>query len=509
MNVAGNLVKKSIGLVQQLDRRKKGPFISQMRTLEHLLKKAEFTAFGQTYHFSHLLRSPHFLEAFQDTVPVHDYDKIFSEWWRRSLEGEPNVAWKGRVKYFALSSGTAGATSKYIPITQDLTRSMRQAGLRMYSCLPKYDLPDDLYVKDWLMIGGSASLKRVGKAQVGDLSGINAKRPPFWLRKFYKPGRQVAKLKNWDERTEVIARNAPKWDIGVIGGIPSWVQLTLERVIEYNGVDNIHELWPNLKVFVSGGIAFEPYRKGFEKLLAHPLVYQDTYLASEGFIAFQDGPDSSGMKLVLKNGVFFEFVPFDDQNFDANGKIIDFPEVYTIDQVEEGKDYALLITTCGGAWRYLIGDTVRFTDKERCEIIITGRTKHFLSLCGEHLSVDNMDQAIGLLERQYDIEIREYTVSGVEANGHFAHRWYIGCDCTVDHSLLAKSLDEHLKAVNDDYAAERSAMLQELELHLIPPHLFQEWQREIGKLNGQSKIPRVMKGQRFKDWENFIARMTD
>lgn len=504
MNVAGNLVKKSIGLVQQLDRQKRGPLFSQMRTLQNLLKKAEFTEFGQAYHFSDILRSANPLAAFQDMVPVHTYDKIFEEWWNRSLAGELNIAWKGRVKYFALSSGTAGATSKYIPITQDLTRSMRQAGLRMYACLPKYDLPTDLFVKDWLMIGGSASLKLVGKAQVGDLSGINAKRPPFWLRKFYKPGRQVAKLQNWDERTEIIARNAPKWDIGIIAGIPSWVQLTLERVIEYHGLDNIHQIWPNLQVFVTGGIAFEPYRKGFEKLLAHPLIYQDTYLASEGFIAFQDRPETPAMKMVLGNGIFYEFIPFNENNFDANGEVVAFPQVLTIDEVEENTDYAVVITTCGGAWRYLIGDTVRFVDKQRCEIVISGRTKHFLSLCGEHLSVDNMDQAVSQVESTLDIEIREYLVSGVEANGHFAHRWYVGCDQKVDPTRLAQALDEQLKAVNDDYATERTAMLQEIELHVVPSRLFQEWQRETGKLNGQSKIPRVMKGQRFQDWEKFV-----
>lgn len=505
MNVAGNLVKKGIELVQQFDRQKQGPLFSQMRTLQNLLRKAEFTEFGQAYHFSSLLNSRSQIAAFQDTVPIHDYDKMFDDWWHRSLAGEANISWKGRVKYFALSSGTASATSKYIPITQDLTRTMRQAGLRMFSCLPKYDLPDDLFIKDWLMIGGSASLKKVGNAQVGDLSGINAKRPPVWLRKFYKPGRQVAKLKNWDERTEIIARNAPKWDIGVIVGIPSWVQLTLERVIEYNGVSHIHELWPNLKIFVSGGIAFEPYQKGFERLLAQPLIYQDTYLASEGFIAFQDRPGTNAMRMVLNNGIFYEFIPFDDHNFDQNGQVLNNPEVYTIDQVEENKDYALLISTCGGAWRYLIGDTVRFTNKERCEMIISGRTKHFLSLCGEHLSVDNMNQAIKAVEKDFDIDIREYIVSGVETKGHFAHRWYIGCDQVVDKTQLAKSLDEHLKKVNDDYATERSAMLQDIDLNLIPTRAFQEWQRATGKLNGQSKIPRVMKGVRFEEWEKFVV----
>ena len=230
MPVAGNIVKKSIGLVRHLDRKQNTPFLQQQRSLQLLLKKAESTAFGKAYGFNRLLKSYSTVQDFQEKVPFHDYNKIFTEWWQHSLNGRPNVAWKGRVKYFALSSGTAGASSKYIPVTQDMTRAMRQAALRMFACLPKYDVPTGLFFKDWLMIGGSASLQDLGPCYAGDLSGINARRPPLWLRKFFKPGTQVAKLPSWEERIEVIAQNARKWDIGILAGIPSWVQLALERV---------------------------------------------------------------------------------------------------------------------------------------------------------------------------------------------------------------------------------------------------------------------------------------
>ena len=506
MPIAGTIVKKSIGLVNQLDRRHNTPFLQQRRTLIQLLKKAEHTAFGKAYHFDQVLKSQQLIKNFQQHVPFHDYDKIFSEWWHRSLNGEANVAWKGRVKYFALSSGTAGASSKYIPVTQDMTKAMRQGALRMFSCLPKYDVPDDLFFKDWLMIGGSASLKDLGPCYAGDLSGINSRRPPLWLRKFFKPGTQVAKLPNWDERIDVIARNAHKWDIGILAGIPSWVQLALEKVLEYNKLDNIHEIWPNLSVFVTGGVAFEPYQKSFESLLAHPLIYQDTYLASEGFIAFQNRPKTNAMRLVLNNGIFFEFIPFDDNHFDEEGQLKEGVQALTINEVKEGVDYALFISTCAGAWRYQIGDTVRFTNKRACEIIITGRTKHFLSICGEHLSVDNMNQAIRKVEEIADVNIREFTVSAMKAGSHFAHHWYLGTDQDPDPDKIKYLLDEALKEVNDDYRSERSAMLQNLELQIIPTQWFYDWQRETGRMNGQSKIPRVMKGDKLKNWETFIEQ---
>ena len=235
---------------------------------------------------------------------------------------------------------------------------MRVGALRMFSCLPKYHVPASLYTKDWLMIGGSASLERLESgALAGDLSGINARRPPVWVRGYYKPGTRIARLKSWDDRVRAISELAPKWDVGIITGIPSWVQLTLERIIADHQLDNIHELWPNLQVFVSGGIAFEPYRKSFERLLAHPLIYQDSYLASEGFIAFQNRPGTHAMKLLLNNGIFYEFIPFNSENFDEDGQLQPGVKALGIGEVEEGVDYALLISTNGRSlavpdWRY-------------------------------------------------------------------------------------------------------------------------------------------------------------
>ncbi|MCB0549339.1 MAG: GH3 auxin-responsive promoter family protein [Phaeodactylibacter sp.] len=505
MIVAGNLVKRGISLVQQLDQRRPTPLQLQQRTLLSLLKRAEKTAFGQHYGFEQILKAADPASVFQELVPMHDYNRMFDEWWRRTLAGEADVSWRGPVKYFALSSGTSEAASKYIPVTAEMQRSMRQAALRMFSCLPKYNFPPSFYTKEWLMIGGSAALQDLGHCYAGDLSGINASKPPMWIRRYYRPGTRIARISDWDERTEAIAKMAPHWDVGVLTGLPSWVQLTLERVIEYHGLNHIHEIWPNLRIFVSGGIAFEPYRKSFEELLGHPLTYMDSYLASEGFVAFQARPGTSAMRLQLSNNIFFEFVPFNEDNFDAEGRLLPSARAFTIDEVEEGQDYALLMSTCAGAWRYLIGDTVRFADKGRSEILITGRTKHFLSICGEHLSVDNMNQAIRRTEDVLNVKINEFTVSGVKAEAHFAHRWYIGCEPMVDSDTLSRVLDEQLMAVNDDYAAERSAMLRPPRASAIDTRLFYDWQRQHGKMNGQSKFPRVMKGEQLAEWEAFIG----
>ena len=505
MALKGSLVKNGMSIIRQIESPRRRPAEEQKIVLKKLLKKALTTEFGQFFGFKDLLLSTDLFSAYQQTIPYFEYDQIFEQWWKRSLQGKPDVTWPGQIKHFALSSGTTNDASKYIPVSEEMRRAMGRAGLRMFACLPKYSLPHNTYFKDWLMIGGSANLKEIGPAFAGDLSGINARRPPFWLRKFYKPGTKVAKLTSWEERTAEIVKNAPQWDVTVLTGVPSWVQLTLEHILDFHQLDHIHQLWPNLSIFVTGGIAFSPYQKGFERLLAKPLIYQDTYLASEGFIAFQDRPGTKAMRLLVNNGIFFEFVPFDEAHFDPNsGHVNPNAKALTIDQVEEGIDYALVISTCAGAWRYLIGDTIRFTDKDRSEIIITGRTRHFLSVCGEHLSVDNMNQAIRALENKLDVDIREFTASAVESGTHFAHHWYLGTNTPIDPTILSAHLDDQLKRINDDYRAERGAMLRTPRVVVIPSNWFNDWLDETGKMTGQTKIPRVMKGKIWQEWKNFI-----
>ncbi len=340
--------------------------------------------------------------------------------------------------------------------------------------------------------------------QDGDLSGITASQIPFWFRPYYKPGKRIAVERNWERKLEDITLEAKDWDIGFIVGVPAWLQLLIEKIIRHYKVENIHEIWPNLQVFAHGGVSFEPYKKGFAKLLAKPLIYIETYLASEGFLAYQASPEARGMRLVLNNGIFFEFIPFTSDNFDADGGILENPETLMIHQVEEGKDYALLISTCSGAWRYLIGDTVRFVNKQKAEIVITGRTKHFLSLCGEHLSVDNMNKAIDLVSDSLGINVKEFTVTGISHDALFAHHWYIGSDVETDKNLVRESLDNHLKELNDDYTVEREHALKDIFVTILPNQVFYDWMEWKGKMGGQNKFPRVLKKNQAAEWVDFL-----
>ncbi len=506
MPLFGSLIKRTLGFgerLQQIEQRIP-PAHHQRRTLRRLLRKAQHTAFGQHYQFHDMLHDSGFLERYRASVPFFSYDEMYEKWWHRSLQGEENVSWRGPVKYFAQSSGTSGAPSKKIPVTEDMMRAMRRGGLKMFFALTHFDVQPELFTKPMMMLGGTSNLQDQGGYFVGDLSGINASKPPFWLRPYYKPGTTISRIPDWDARIQQIVLSAPNWDIGFLVGIPSWLQLMMERIIDHYKLDTIHDIWPNLEVFVHGGIHFEPYRRGFEQLLAHPLIYMDSYLASEGFIAFQDRPATRSMKLLLNQGIYFEFIPFHEAHFDAEGNLRDRPLALRIDEVEVGEEYALVLSTCAGAWRYLLGDTVRFTDTRRAEIVITGRTKHFLSVCGEHLSVENMNEGVRHVEQQLHCSIPEFTVCAVRHGNHFAHHWYLGASPQVGQAAAQTQLDRRLRAVNDDYDIERNHVLGAPQVEVIDPALFYQYQARLGKIGGQHKFPRVMKAEAFAAWEAFL-----
>lgn len=505
MPILGNIIKKGVEFGTKVRSSTSNSIVEQEKMLKKLLQKAAYTAFGEHYNFEGILEAGDMLQAYQSNVPIFDYESIYKQWWHRSLAQEPNVCWPGKIKYFALSSGTSGTPSKHIPVTSDLMKANLKAYFELFFSLPNFKVNGTFYTKPMLLLGGCMDLEDKGGYFVGDLSGINAQKRPFWFRPFYKPGSRIAKLKNWDERINEIVKEAPTWDVGVIGGVPAWLHLMLERIVKTHKLNSIHDIWPNLQVHVTGGVSFQPYRKAFDKLLGRPLGVMDTYLASEGFIAVQTRPETSSMKMMMDNGIFFEFIPFNTSNFDAEGALKANPEVLTIQHVEENTDYALLLTTCAGAWRYMIGDTIRFTDLSRNEIIITGRTKHFLSICGEHLSVANMNDAIQMVTEETNVNIKEFTVAGIEKDGQFRHKWYLGCDLPFEQEQLQELLDKNLKIVNDDYAVERSLILG-IEVVAIPTSLFYEWQNQQGKLGGQNKFPRVMKAKQFEQWEKFIDK---
>jgi len=480
------------------------PLRQQQKMLRRLLRKAAYTKFGLHYKFSDILREDDIIEAFQNRIPIFNYNSIYNAWWHRALEGEENVCWPGKTKYFGLSSGTSESSSKRIPLTSDMIHAIKRGSIKQIISSRNYNLPASIYEKKIVMIGGSTSLSKRGDYYEGDLSGVSAKKIPMWFNVFYKPGRKIAKEKNWDKKLNAIAKKASEWDVSIIVGVPAWIQIMLEKIIEYNNVENIHDVWPNLAVYVHSGVSFEPYREGFKKLLGRPIITQNTYLATEGFIGFENRPDASGMKMMLNNGIFFEFVPFDENHFDANGEILSDAKAYHIGDIEEGKPYAIVLSTCAGAWRYVIGDVIQFTDKERSEFIITGRTKHYLSLTGEHLSVDNMDHAIEKVSQELDVEVREYTVAGIPIGNSFAHNWWIGCDDPVNAEEFKQRLDNHLKELNDDYATERESALKEVFVEIIPSSIFYDWMKQKGKLGGQHKFPRVLKGKQLEEWMRYL-----
>ncbi len=483
----------------------KSPGRQQLKVLKRLLNKARFTEFGQTFHFDEILLSADPIAEFRKRVPLFDYNKIYKDWWHRTLEGKPDVCWPGKIKYFALSSGTSESSSKYLPITSDLMRGNRIIMIKQLISLRTYhDIPVRSIGKGWLFLGGSTDLQKGPGYYSGDLSGITAKKAPFWFSPFYKPGKQISKTRDWNYKIDRIVEEAPNWDISFVVGVPAWIQMCMEKIIERYNLTSIHDIWPNLAFFVHGGVSFEPYRKGFEKLISKPLTYIETYLASEGFIAYQDRQHAKGMKLALNEHIYFEFVPFNEKNFDVDGNLSPRAQILGIDDLEEGVDYAILLSTSAGAWRYLIGDTIRMVDVKRSEIIITGRTKHFLSLVGEHLSVDNMNKAVNLASAELNICIPEFTVAGVPHGLFFAHKWWVACDDKVDPEQLRRKIDQHLVELNDDYAVERKSALKDIYLEILPESRFLEFMDMKGKIGGQHKFPRVMKGKMYEDWIRFL-----
>ena len=485
------------------------PRRQQIKVLKKLLRKARFTQFCQQYRFDEVLMSRHIGKKFQQLVPAYNYSKIYEQWWHKAKDGVPDVCWPGVIKYFALSSGTSESASKFIPITKELVRSNTITGIKQLLSLAKYeDVPRRSVGKGWLMLGGSTQLQKGPTYYAGDLSGIQQKSLPFWFQGLglYKPGKKIAREKDWGKKLEEIVDNAPNWDIGFIIGVPAWLQLCMEKIIDRYKLNNIHDIWPNLAFYVHGGVAMEPYKKGFEKLLGKPIIYIETYLASEGFLAYQNRQDTAGMHLSLNNNIFFEFVPFDDNNFDSDGNMVESPEAYMIHEIEENKDYAILISTNAGAWRYAIGDTVRLIDKERSEIIITGRTKHFLSLVGEHLSVDNMNKAIETVSEDLNISIPEFTVAGVPHGNFFAHHWYLATNDQVSEEDLRLRIDTKLKELNDDYEVERRHALKDVFVTALPEETFMDFMKSKGKVGGQHKFPRVLKGKMLEDWKKFLKK---
>lgn len=511
MALLGSLISRSLKLRKKFTPPVATGITYQRHTLRQLLERGQYTAFGKHYGFDEILAHElDFVKAFRERVPFHTYNEMYEEWWKRCIAGEENVTWPGKVKYFALSSGTSESASKQIPVTQDMIKAIKKMGFKQLYSMANFDVPSNAYQKGILMLGGTTTLFEKGEHYEGDMSGISAKNMPKWVSNLlYKPGNKISKRENWEDRIKLIVRKAKTWDVGTICGVPAWVQIVLDRIIKFHKVDNIHEIWPNLSVYIHGGVSFEPYKESINKLLGKPITFIETYMASEGSFGFQARPNEQGIKLVLNNKIFFEFAPFNSENFDDEGNPKKGLKTVLINEVQEHVDYAVMISTCAGAWRYFIGDVLRFTNAAEYEIIITGRTKQYLSLCGEHTSVDNMNKAIDTVSRKLGISISEFTVAGLKYDDLFAHRWYVGTDNPdVDAERVKEILDKTLCEINDDYAVERTSALKEVFVEVLPTKTFYDYMRFKGKEGAMNKFPRVLKGKTLEDWQNFLQKQT-
>ncbi|MBR9914591.1 MAG: GH3 auxin-responsive promoter family protein [Algicola sp.] len=506
MAILGNIIKGVINLKDTLTSEVNHVEAQEM-VLKHILEKAKNTQFGKAYNFESILNADDMPRAFAESVPYFDYHSLNDKWWYKLHEGQTDVTWPGSPSYFALSSGTTGKTSKRIPVTDDMIEAIRQSGIKQVFALKNFDLPADFFEKEIMMLGSSTDLEERHDHLEGEISGITASNIPSWFRGYYKPGEEIAKIDDWDDRVQHIAERAADWDIGALSGIPSWIELMLQKVIDFHKLDHIHDIWPNLQVYTSGGVAFGPYEKSFKALMGKPVTVIDTYLASEGYIATQVRPETDAMQLNTDHGIYFEFVPFQPEYINEDGSLTENAPAITLKDVKTNQDYVLIISTVSGAWRYLIGDTIEFTDTDRAEIKITGRTKFFLNTVGSQLSVNKMDAAMRELEEQFDMKIPEYTICAKRADDdEFYHFWYLGSDAkSKDSDALADALDNALKEANKNYKVARSKALHGVKVKVVSPDAFYDWNARNKKKGGQVKMERVMGEEKFSEWEDFIA----
>ncbi len=504
MALIGNIIKTALDVRQYFEAPPTDIRKAQERQLLNLLEGGERTAFGLYYDFASIRIAKDPIASFRAQVPIYDYEQMHARWWNVQQQ-RPSITWPGRPKYFALSSGTTGKESKRIPVTDMMLASFRSVGQSQIASLANFDLPADFFEKDILMLSSSADLTPHRQHLEGEISGINSANIPSWFERFYKPGKEIASIDEWEERIAAISTAAPKWDVVAIAGIPSWVRILLLKLIKDHRLSSIHDLWPNFSVYASGGLAFEPHRKSFEALLDWPIEVVDTYLASEGFFAFTARPETMAMRLAIEHGLFFEFIPFDSRGFDETGQLKTKAEALSIDQVEEGQEYALVVSTPAGAWRYFIGDTIRFTSLDQLEIVITGRTKYFLNVVGSQLSEEKLNQAIETLAETTGLEIHEFAVAAMKGkDGDYFHQWVLGISKLQQIPEIEDLLDQQLKKLNKNYATARQRALKGIRVTCVESSKIYNWLENKKKKGGQIKLPKVMDENKMRSMLRFL-----
>ena len=502
MPIIGKLLKKTTEITFKRNANKGKEYKDQLVTLEKLLIKAKSTNFGLHHNFQEVINETDSVVCFQRHVPITEYDAFYDAWLKDTIQGKKDHTWCGKVKYFALSSGTTGSPSKRIPVSEDMIRSFQKTSIRQISTLHELDLPASFYNACVLAVGGSTKLTKKSTHIEGDLSGILKKNTSFLLNPFTKPENRISSIRDWNKKLDKLVEKAPDWNISLVAGVPSWCILLMERIVEHYKVDSIHEIWPNFQVYVHGGVFMQPYIPRLEKITGKKVHLLDTYLASEGYFGYQVSPEKEGMKLLLNNGIFYEFVPFNNEFFDEDGVLKDVYKAYTLSEVTAGVDYAMVISTNAGLWRYMIGDLVQFLDVEERLFKISGRIKQFLSLCGEHLSMDNINTAIQKVTQEQKLEISEFCLFPEIAEQR--HAWFIGTEGAITEEKLMDLIDTELKVLNDDYAGVRKVSLKQPVLKIVPLNSFYEFMESIGKIGSQNKVPRVMNKNQSDLWWEFL-----
>lgn len=467
----------------------------QREVLKRLIGTASATEWGIRHSYSAIAN----YEQFAQSVAVQDYESL-KGYIDRMRHGEKDVLWKGGCKWFAKSSGTTNDKSKFIPVTPRGLRNIHYRGATDVVAQYVVNNPSSrIFSGKSLILGGShAPNYNLPGTLVGDLSAILIENCPSLINKFRVPGKDIALLSDFEEKMDRIATLTSGMNITNISGVPSWMMAVLKHMLDITGKEYIDELWPNLEVFFHGGVAFSSYREQYRNLIRNPkMQYMETYNASEGFFAIQNDPSDSAMLLMIDYDVFYEFIPFEELNSPN-------PTVLPLWEVEVGKNYAMLISTSCGLWRYMLGDTVRFTSKDPYKIVISGRTKHFINAFGEELIIDNAEKGLLKACSATGARILDYTAAPVfmDENAKCRHQWLIEFSKKPDSvERFAEILDDELQQINSDYEAKRykNRTMQQLEVVVAREGLFNDWLKGKGKLGGQHKVPRLSNNRQHID----------
>lgn len=469
-----------------IDQWKDDPVPAQFAVWQDLLAAGQYTEFGRKYNFSQIQS----LDDYKKAVPIQGYDDIkgFIE---RMMQGEENVLWNTPVHWYAKSSGTTSDKSKFIPISEESLKDNHYKASKDVLSLYYVSNPDsDLLTGKGLVIGGSHQINQFNEeVQYGDLSAVILQNSPFWSNWIRTPDLSIALMDEWEAKIEKLAHSTIQENVTSMAGVPTWLIVLLKRILQITGKENIKQVWPSLELYMHGGVSFVPYRQHFEKLIGAPINYMEMYNASEGFFAAQDDLEEEGMLLMCDHGIFFEFMPVSE--FDK-----DEPETIQLDEVELGKNYAPVITTNGGLWRYLLGDTIQFTSLSPFRIKVSGRIKHFINAFGEEVIVDNSDQAISTACKKTGAAVSDYTAAPIyfSEHGNGAHEWLIEFDQEPESlQQFVTEMDAALKSINSDYEAKRhkDIALRMPEVRVLPKGTFAAWLGSKGKLGGQHKVPRL------------------